>query len=90
MGTIINISIKAISRYSMLYFASCFDNNRLVPAGFILHRVLTRHLATFQSLFGAVCVYLLLGLSWAMLYWGLERIDGESLSFDHRLTINYC
>ncbi|MEK6249708.1 MAG: ion channel [Planctomycetales bacterium] len=57
-------------------------------AGFILHRVLTRHLATFQSLFGAVCVYLLLGLAWAMLYWGLERIDSESLSFERQITVD--
>jgi len=47
-------------------------------------RILKKHLATMQSVFGAVCVYLLLGLSWAQLYWATERMDGRSLSSTQR------
>jgi len=34
-----------------------------------------------------LCVYLLLGLSWAQLYWATERMDHESLSFASRAAI---
>ncbi len=50
-------------------------------AGFLVVRVMKRHLATLQSVFGSVNAYLLLGLAWAMLYWATERIEGETLDF---------
>lgn len=61
----------------LLIIASC-----LVEAAFfvsmgalILVAVIKRHMASFHSIFGAICSYLLLGLAWAMLYLGLLQID---------------
>ena len=56
-------------------------------AGLLLSSVLRRHLATVESIFGAISIYLLLGLAWAMLYMALERIDNESLDIAHRKVV---
>jgi hypothetical protein len=47
----------------------------------ILASVLKKHLATVQSIYGAVCAYLLLGLAWAMVFWAVETYDATSLQF---------
>ena len=47
----------------------------------ILVSVMQKHMGTIQSIFGAICVYLLLGLAWAQLYWATERWEHESLKF---------
>ena len=74
--------------YPLLFVASCVLEAAFYAtiACILTVRILKKHLATVQSIFGAVCVYLLLGLSWAQLYWATERMDGESLSFTHRVT----
>jgi hypothetical protein len=61
---------------------ACFT----VMAVLILYRVFTRHLATRESMLGAVCGYLLVGLCWAMLYRALNLTDPESFQFGHHLT----
>ena len=60
-----------IADYAALFVISCLLATLFYAliAGVMLILVLTRHLATVQSVFGAVCVYLLLGLGWAELYW---------------------
>jgi len=55
----------------------------------LLVRVLRRHQAELQSLFGAVSAYLLLGLAWAVLYWAIDRTTTDAFAFNHRITINY-
>lgn len=59
----------------------------VVMAGLIIRAVLRRHLATLNSVFGAISAYLLLGLAWSMLYMALERVDDESLLIANRTTI---
>ena len=68
---------------STLFVVSCFLLSFvfLMTAIAILANVLRRHFATVQSIFGAICTYLLLGLAWALLYWATERIEDESLRF---------
>lgn len=58
----------------------------LLTAGFVIQSVLRKHIAHVHSIYGAISGYLLIGLSWAVLYLALERIDGESLDFANRLT----
>lgn len=48
-------------------------------AGVILASVIRKHLATINSIYGSICAYLLLGLAWAFLYWGLDFVDDRSL-----------
>ncbi len=69
--------------YSFVFVASCVLEAAFYAtiAVILVIQILKKHLATVQSIFGAVCVYLLFGLAWAQLYWATERIDGESLSF---------
>ena len=55
----------------------------------LLVRVLQRHRAELQSLFGAVSAYLLLGLAWAVLYWAIDRTSTDAFAFNHRITIDY-
>ncbi|MFV1964185.1 MAG: potassium channel family protein [Pirellulaceae bacterium] len=43
--------------------------------------VLKKHLATVQSIYGAICAYLLLGLAWAMVFWAVETYDPTALYF---------
>ena len=38
----------------------------------ILTAVIKKHLATIDSIYGAICSYLLYGLAWSMLYLGLS------------------
>lgn len=40
-------------------------------ASLILIAVVSKHLATVHSIYGAICSYLMFGLSWAMIYLGL-------------------
>lgn len=61
----------------------------LFLAAFMMRIVLTRHIASFQSVFGAICAYLLIGLAWATLYWAMEAIDDTSLQIAHRSTVVY-
>lgn len=62
---------------------ACF----IVMAVLILYRVFTRHLATRDSMLGAICGYLLVGLCWTMLYRALNLTDPESFQFGHHLTV---
>ena len=43
--------------------------------------------ATVHSIYGAVSAYLLLGLAWAMFYWGLDLADGGALDIPYRRTL---
>ncbi len=45
----------------------------------IIISVVRRYLASIQSVFGAISAYLLLGLAWAVLYWGISQVDATSL-----------
>lgn len=74
-----------------LFVTSCVVQGLFfgMTAVLILVGVIRRHLASVQSVFGAISAFLLLGLAWSMLYWALERIDDESLNIAHRTTINH-
>jgi voltage-gated potassium channel len=65
-----------------------FAISSLLSSGFflfaalrLLARVFERHVNTLQAVWGAICVYLLLGLSWAMIYWALIALDANSLAW---------
>jgi hypothetical protein len=79
-----------IFNYSLIFVASCVLEAAFYAtiAVVLVIQILTKHLATVQSIFGAVCVYLLFGLAWASLYWATESMDGESLSFRGRVSID--
>ena len=74
---------------STLFVFSCVLESAFFTAMaiYLLMHVVRRHVASFQSIFGAICVYLLLGLAWAMLYWSLERVDSESLLIENRIVM---
>lgn len=57
----------------VLFLASCILESVFLAtmAIFILVAVVRKHLATMESIYGAICAYLLLGLAWAMIYLGL-------------------
>lgn len=42
------------------------------------------HLATVHSIFGAFSAYLLLGLAWAVVYWGVDHVDNGALEVSNR------
>jgi hypothetical protein len=50
-------------------------------AVFILVGVLKKHLATAESIYGAVAAYLLIGLAWTMVFWAVQTCDPGSLDF---------
>ncbi len=50
-----------------------------VLAGQLVISLLKKHMGTFQSILGAISGYLLLGLSWAILYSVSERLNNQSL-----------
>jgi uncharacterized membrane protein len=68
--------------HASLFVISCILEGLFYAAiaVMLLIGVLRRRWSEIDSVFGAVCVYLLLGLCWAQLYWATERLDGESLS----------
>ena len=53
----------------------------------VMWGVLRWYTATVHSTYGAVSTYLLLGLAWAMLYWGLDLVDHAALDIPHRRTL---
>lgn len=64
--------------------AMCF----LVMACLLLYRVFTEHLASWLSMIGAICGYLLIGLCWAMFYAALDQVDPEAFRFENHLTVS--
>jgi voltage-gated potassium channel len=72
-----------VADYAPLFVISCLlaASFYAVVAGIMMILVLRRHLATVQSVFGAVCTYLLLGLSWSELYWAAARLNDEAFCF---------
>ena len=72
----------------MLFLFSCLVEGVffMLMAGIILKTVIQKHLATVHSILGAICGYLMLGLAWAIVYWGVDRVDNTSLEVDHLIT----
>lgn len=58
-----------------IFITSCVVNCGIfvAMAVLILIAVVRKHVATVSSIFGAISSYLLLGLAWAVLYWGIEH-----------------
>jgi voltage-gated potassium channel len=67
-----------------LFLGSCILESLFfaVMAVLIVNSVFRKHLASVHSIFGAISAYLLLGLAWAVLYWGLGNIGEQSLLGD--------
>jgi voltage-gated potassium channel len=67
-----------------LFLGSCILESLffVVMAVLIVMSVFRKHLASIHSIFGAISAYLLLGLGWAVLYWGLGNINDQSLLGD--------
>jgi hypothetical protein len=56
-----------------------------VTAGMILMAIFRKYMATAEALVGAVCVYLLIGLTWAMIYSSIEYVQEDPFIYpDHR------
>ncbi len=64
----------AIERQSV-FLVACFIESAFFAwmAVLILVAVTRKHLATVNSIYGAICSYLLFGLAWSMLYLGVAR-----------------
>jgi hypothetical protein len=58
----------------------------VVMAVLILITVIRRHMATVHSIFGAITAYLLLGLAWAVVYWGIAVVDSSAFAMAGRVT----
>jgi len=58
----------------------------VVMAVLILITVIQRHMATVHSIFGAISAYLLLGLAWAVVYWGIAVVDTSAFAIAGRVT----
>src|SRR4029077_1607911 len=56
-------------------------------AGLIVRTLLNDRALTFDSIFGAVCGYIFLGIAWATLYSMIESFRPGSLDFSRHLTI---
>ncbi|MDP6556466.1 MAG: ion channel [Pirellulaceae bacterium] len=69
----------------LLFLFSCLLEGVffIMMAILILITVIRRHLATVHSIFGAISAYLLLGLAWAVFYWGINHLDTDALAFTH-------
>lgn len=69
-----------------LFLASCILDFLIfiAMAIAILVSVFRKHIATIHSIFGAISAYLLLGLAWSVLYWGIDHWNSESLRFNMR------
>jgi hypothetical protein len=67
-----------------LFLGSCILESLIlvVMAVRIVMSVFRKHVASIHSIFGVISAYLLLGLAWALLYWGLGNIDARSLLGD--------
>ena len=59
----------------------------VMTAVMVMWGVFRWYSATVHSIYGAVSAYLLLGLAWAMFYWGLDVVDGNALDIPHRRTL---
>lgn len=72
-----------------LFIASCILESLffVLIAVWLLIYVMRQPEVTVHSIFGAISVYLLLGLAWAMMYWAVDRSSFEHLEFAERLTI---
>jgi hypothetical protein len=72
--------------YPNLFLFSCVLEGVffIAMAIVILITVMQRHLATVHSIFGAISAYLLLGLAWAVVYWGVDHVDNGALELSNR------
>ncbi len=50
----------------------------------IVQTVMKRYMATIHSIFGAISAYLLLGLGWAVIYWGIDHLDDSAMIMQNR------
>ena len=59
-----------------------------LTAAMILMTVVRQYMATGQAVVGAICVYLLIGLTWAMIYSAVEYVEDDPFKFsgEHRLA----
>jgi hypothetical protein len=55
-----------------------------VTAGMILIAIFRKYVATAEAVMGAICVYLLIGLTWAMIYSSIEYVQEEPFRFPDR------
>ena len=58
-----------------------------MTAAMILISVLRDHLATIQAVVGAICVYLLIGLTWALMYSALEYAQQDAFIIPERSIV---
>ena len=63
--------------------AACF----VVMACLLLYRVFAEHLASWTSMIGAICGYLLIGLCWTMLYGAVLQVDPQAFQFENHVEV---
>ena len=77
-GHLLPTSAQIASETAGLAFGALFF---VTVAGKILRTIFTSRDLTLDSVFGAICGYLLLGVSWAFLYAMIYTVDPESFEF---------
>ncbi len=58
-----------------------------MTAVIILLSIVRSQMSIRQALIGAICVYLLIGLTWAMIFHAIETVDPHALAFAARRTV---
>lgn len=68
---------------TLLFVTSCIVVSLFfaLTTSFILAAIFRRNVPHQQAIFGAISAYLMLGLTWAMLYLAIDRVEGESITF---------
>jgi hypothetical protein len=72
-----------------LFVAHCLLGSAFfwLVGGAIVFVVVSSRSVTVDSVFGAICAYLLFGLAWALSYWAMYSVAPMAFSFpEHRLT----
>jgi hypothetical protein len=52
-----------------------------LAGGAVVYVAIRRHTVTFDTVFGAICAYLLFGLAWALSYWAVFVISPQAFFF---------
>ena len=68
--------------WNPLFVAHCLLGSAFfwLVGGVILFVVIRAHTVTFDSVFGAICTYLLFGLAWALTYRAIHAISPDAFS----------
>ncbi len=67
-----------------LFVAHCLLGSAFFwyAGGVVVYNAIRPLEVTFDSVFGAISAYLLIGLGWALAYWGIHALSPDAFAFD--------